>query len=437
MRICLIRIKFLVLFVVAFAAYGAGTGPASAAEEGSSRRVQDIHPAACKQCHEEIYAQWNRSMHANSSALKDPIHGAFYKKVMGDPTQEGVRGPQIPVKKDKYPVCHKCHAPVAAIDKKTKLDANPAYAEGVSCVTCHSFTRFKGVDGPSGKPQYGIDAYEYDTDSLHGPSGISYTVERVPDDARWPTPVHHPQPMSGNKADLFKSNDACMGCHDKRKNFHGTPLCLTGAEYAKGQTFINCQSCHMPIVKVPKLKDGKVLPGEFVTVADHTMAGGHDGKMVTRGIAMSMDTRQVGAVIKVKLTLRNRLPHSYPTGAPFRNFFIKLAAYDAGGNELWKNYQTHPIKDDPKAAFWYTIGDVEKHKPTSPPYATGVLNDSRLGPNEVRELEYEVPTNDAIAIIRAEALYDLLLPPIKKQMKGKLPDELLQPKLAASAEVRM
>ena len=31
--------------------------------------------------------------------------------------------------------------------------------------------------------------------------------------------------------------------------------------------------------------------------------------------------------------------------------------------------------------------------------------------------------------MRAEALYDLLLPPIKAKMQGKLPDELLQPKL--------
>jgi hypothetical protein len=427
----------LVVIIATLSASVIGSSPAVAADTKASARVQDIAPEACMQCHEEIYVQWKASMHANSSAMNDPIHGAFYKKVMGDPTQEGVRGPQIPVKKDKYPVCLKCHAPVAAMDKKTKLDDNPAYANGVSCVTCHSFTKFKGVDSPSGKPQYGIDAYQYDTDSLHGPSGISYTVERVAEGAKWPTPVHHPQPMKGNNAALFKSNDACWGCHDKRKNFHGTPLCLTGAEYAKGESYANCQACHMAIVTVPKRKDGKVLPGEYVSIADHTMAGGHDDKMITRGIAMTMDTQQVGAVIKARLTLRNRLPHSYPTGAPFRNMYIRIAAYDEKGNELWKNYKTHPIKDDPKSAFWYSIGDVEKRKPTSPPFATGVLSDTRLAPNEVRELEYEIPVTDAVAIIRAEALYDLLLPPIKKKMQGKLPGDLLKSKLAASAEVRL
>jgi hypothetical protein len=115
-------------------------------------------------------------MHANSSALKDPIHGAFYKKVMGDPKKENLR-----TKKGKYPVCLKCHAPVAAMEKKTKLDAKPAYANGISCVVCHSFTKFKGADNAkTGKPQYGIDAYEIDKKSLHGPSGTAYMVLLAP-----------------------------------------------------------------------------------------------------------------------------------------------------------------------------------------------------------------------------------------------------------------
>ncbi len=397
----------------------------------AGQTVQHVEAKACKQCHEEIFAQWEGSMHANSSALKDPIHGAFYKNVVGDPTQEDVR-----TKKGDYPVCLKCHAPVAAMEGSTKLDAKPAYAAGISCSTCHSFKGFKGVDSADGKPLYGIDAYDIDTASLHGPSGITYTTERTPEDAKWPTPVHHPVPIEGNKAELFKSNDACMGCHEKRSNPHGTPLCRTGNEYRSAKNFVSCQACHMSIVTVPKLKDGQVVPGEFVSIPDHSMAGGHDGKMITRGIALSMDTRQEGDTIKVTLVVRNRLPHAYPTGAPFRNFFIRVATYDKDGQMLWKNYEVHPIKDDPKSAFWYTLGD-EAGKPTSPPQATQVLADTRLKPNEVRTLEYEIPVKPGTSIVRAEALYDLMLPPIKANMKGKLPDDLLTPKLVASAEVRL
>jgi hypothetical protein len=227
-----------------------------------------------------------------------------------------------------------------------------------------------------------------------------------------------------------------MGCHEKRANGKGAPLCRTGNEYRAAKSFVACQSCHMSIVSVPKLDKGKVVPGKFVNIADHSMAGGHDGKMITRGIAMTMESTKADDKLKTKITVRNRLPHSYPTGAPFRNFYLKVAVYDKDGKELWKNYKVHPIKDDPKAAFWYTLGDAAG-KPTSPPKATQVLKDSRLKPNEVRTLDYDIPLKAGAHIVRAEALYDLLLPPIKAKMKGKLPADLLRPKLAASAEIRL
>ena len=314
------------------------------------------------------------------------------------------------------------------MEKKTKLDAKPAYSNGVSCVTCHSFSAFKGFENKDGKPLYGIDAYHIDTTSLHGPSGNTYTTERVPEGSKWPTPINHTVPLKGNNAALFRSNDACMGCHEKRSNPHGTPLCRTGQEYRDTENFVACQACHMSIVTVPKLKDGIVVEGQTVSIADHSMAGGHDGKMITRGIAMDLDTEKAGDNIKATITVKNRLPHAFPTGAPFRNFFIKIAAYDKDGKELWKNFKVHPIKDDPKAAFWYTLGD-ESGKPTSPPKATQVLSDSRLQPNESRTLEYSIPVQSGTAIIRAEALYDLLLPPLKGKFKGKIPDDLMKPKL--------
>ena len=87
------------------------------------------------------------------------------------------------------------------------------------------------------------------------------------------------------------------------------------------------------------------------------MAGGHDGKMVTRGISLAMYTQKSGDTLKADVVVKNRLPHAYPTGAPFRNFFLKVTVHDKNGKELWKNYKTHPIKDDKKSAFWYTLGD--------------------------------------------------------------------------------
>ncbi|MDX1334595.1 MAG: cytochrome c family protein, partial [Gammaproteobacteria bacterium] len=99
----------------------------------------EVSSKLCSSCHVQIYKEWEGSMHAQSTALKDPIHGAFYRKVIGDPTKEGV------TKKDKYPVCLRCHAPNAAIQGKTKLDAKPAFKEGVNCILCHTIDGFKGT----------------------------------------------------------------------------------------------------------------------------------------------------------------------------------------------------------------------------------------------------------------------------------------------------
>lgn len=55
------------------------------------QRLRDVSAAECGSCHKEIYSQWKTSMHASSTALKDPIHGAFYKAVIGPPDQEGLK----------------------------------------------------------------------------------------------------------------------------------------------------------------------------------------------------------------------------------------------------------------------------------------------------------------------------------------------------------
>ncbi len=127
---------------------------ATAGADAEIGRLHDVRPEACKQCHEAIYHQWKGSMHANSTALKDPIHAAFYEQEVGDPRAEGMKHKRS----GTYPICLKCHAPVAAMDRSTKLDAKESYANGVGCVTCHSFKAYKGTEGPAGKLQLGIDA---------------------------------------------------------------------------------------------------------------------------------------------------------------------------------------------------------------------------------------------------------------------------------------
>jgi hypothetical protein len=409
-----------------------GLGAAAQAEDS----IHHVSSEVCASCHQEIYKQWQGSMHANSTALKDPIHGTFYKMVVGDPTEEGV----LHKASGKYPICLQCHAPNAAKDNKTKLDAMAAYSEGVNCVACHTLKKYKGIQGEDGKLRLGLKAYEV-ADSLQGPQGINNGLAELASasddlfggigvgggaDSQKPNPhLGEPVelegkeipalPMEGNPR-LMKTSDACMGCHDQRNNPHGVPLCQTGNEYIDSKTNVNCLSCHMPVAG---------------GLADHSMGGGHDLAMLKRSVLFDVETVKEGDVLKTSVYIKNQQPHAMPTGAPFRNVYLKLIAYDDTGQPIWQNAEGHPAEDDPQAYMSYALQDDEG-MPATPPTATKPGEDTRLKPHEERVLEYEIPA-EGVALVRGELYYNLLWPGLVKKF-DHLPTDLTDPKLIAQAE---
>jgi nitrate/TMAO reductase-like tetraheme cytochrome c subunit len=378
------------------------------AQENELRPLSHVSSKECGQCHQQIYGQWKESMHAKSSALVDPIHGSFYNAVIGDPKKEGLQ------KKGKYPVCLQCHAPSAAKDGKTKLDTMPAYNEGVNCVSCHSFTQFKGVKKPNGGLRLGVKAYKTSETKLQG----SRDIEFHPDLRLKGGKGTHSQ-VVGNPT-VFKTNAVCMGCHDQRNNSKKVPLCQTGSEISEPKN-VDCQLCHMPIV------NGK---------PDHSLMGGHSAKMVSKGLLMTIDVSDATENHTVSVTLKNKLPHNLPTGAPFRNIYVLVTAYDDIDQVIWQNSPAgHPAKDDKKSMLMYALGDKDG-KPAPPPKATQVLYDSRLKPYESRILSYTV-TKKGVSKIKAEAFYDLLLPPLKKKFANKIPANLRQSQSIATAVINL
>ncbi len=383
--------------------------------EGSAATApHEVSSQVCSACHQEIYKEWKGTKHAISTALNNPIHGAFYRKVMGDPTIEGVTN-----KKGAYPVCLKCHAPNAAIQRKTKLDSQVAFNEGVNCIACHMMTGFKGVVKPDGKLRLGVDAYEISKTHLQAPSGRNFTTRAADMTGSPISKQFHAYPMEGKNSAFFQSSNMCMGCHDRRNNSHGVPLCATGDEIKMSGSDVTCQSCHMPVI------NGR---------ASHAMVGGHNQRMVSRGIVLKLDVEAGEEMLKADITLKNQLPHNFPTGAPFRNAYLVLTAFNAEGEELWKNYETHPLKDDKKSSMVYTLGDG-KGNPSGPPAAKEVLSDTRLKPHEKRELTYDIPAN-GVVLVRAEIMFNLVWPKMKKMLAPVVEDEtLLTPKRVAFAEV--
>jgi hypothetical protein len=420
------------LALSALASVGIFWAGAVAAEEN----IHHVSSEVCANCHQEIFKQWRGSMHANSTALKDPIHGTFYKMVIGEPTEEGVTKKGT----DKYPICLQCHAPNAAKDGKTKLDAMAAYSEGVNCVACHTLKSFKGVRKEDGKLRLGLQAYEV-SDTLQAPQGVNNGLAQLASasddlfgglgvgggaDSQKPNP-HLGEavefegeeipalPMEGNPR-LLKTSESCWGCHDQRNNAHGVPLCQTGNEYIDSKTNVNCLSCHMPI------SNG---------IADHSMGGGHDHAMLRRSVVFDIDSELEGDVLKTSVYLKNQQPHAMPTGAPFRNIFVKLTAYDDTGEPIWQNAEGHPAKADPQAYMAYALKD-DDGMPAPPPKATKPGDDTRLKPHEERVLEYDIPA-EGVALVRGELYYNLLWPSLVEKF-SHLPEDVTEPVLIAESE---
>ncbi len=396
--------------------------------------IHQVSSEVCKSCHQDVYRQWKGSMHAKSTALEDPIHATFYKMVIGDPTQEGVTAKAS----GKYPVCLQCHAPNAARDKTTKLDAMPAYSEGVNCVACHTLKSYKGIRGENGKLRLGLKAYEV-ADTIQAPTGINQGLQQLTaggdmfggagsdDDASQKPNPHLGEavefegqqiqalPMEGNPRQL-RTSDACMGCHDQRNNSHGVPLCQTGNEYIDSKTNVNCLSCHMPV------SGG---------ISDHSMGGGHNHSMLKRSVVFDLETAQADGKLMAKAYIKNQQPHAMPTGAPFRNMYLTVTAYDSNGEVVWQNSEGHPAKGDPQAYFAYALKD-DKGMPAPPPKATKPGDDTRLKPHEERVLEYEIPA-EGVALVRGELYYNLLWPGLVKKF-SHLPDDVKAPVLIGEAE---
>ncbi|GAB0058529.1 hypothetical protein SIID45300_02880 [Candidatus Magnetaquicoccaceae bacterium FCR-1] len=394
--------------------------------------LKHIPSVNCGECHQEIFQQWQGSMHAKSTALTDPIHGAVYRNEAGDPSQEGVTHKVT----KSFPACLQCHAPIAARDKTTKLDAKPMYAEGVNCVACHTMTSFKGVEAEDGKLNFGASAYEYSKDSLQGPEGAWRGKEPVVVPGGDKEPKVNSFPHRANPQ-LFKSSDICLGCHQTMVNPQKVAVCTIGdlllgkdvretkvkgkmVKESRDVVVPTCQSCHMPVIN---------------GVASHEILGGHDPDKVQKSLALSMYTSDEESRLKATIILKNTLLHTMPNSAPFRNLVLKVQALNDKGEVIWSNFKEDPGKEDPQALFMLKLLNNE-NQPVMPPQATKLGPDSRLKPGEKRVLNYPIPVS-GVKVVRAELYFNLISKPMMEKIGDQLPEELKKPALVGKAEVTL
>jgi hypothetical protein len=81
--------------------------------------------------------------------------------------------------------------------------------------------------------------------------------------------------------------------------------------------------------------------------------------------------------------------------------------------------------------LFYGLAD-DKGMPAPPPTATRPGEDTRLKPQETREIAYEIPS-EGVVLVRGELYYNLMWPSLVEKF-SQLPTELKDPVLVAEVE---
>ena len=85
----------------------------------------------CGECHGEIFKEWQLSMHARATPLKDPLFNGMYQLAIKE--TEGKL-------KSK---CVECHSPLSTVFNTISMEED-FNQEGVSCQFCHSTSHING-----------------------------------------------------------------------------------------------------------------------------------------------------------------------------------------------------------------------------------------------------------------------------------------------------
>lgn len=245
----------------------------------------------CGGCHEEIYSEWARSMHA--MAWTDEY---FQVDFAFDGNQQ---------------ICLNCHIPftnqqeniVLGFRDRDRLDPiltpnadfDPAFRdEGVTCAVCHL------------KDGYIVGPF----DSKKAPHAV--------------------------KADpgMRSGGAVCARCHivsGKRwDTFYRIPPCGTVAEIREAGQESDCVGCHMPAVTRAVAKGAGERRGR-----KHFFRGGHHPETVARSLKVDYERKPDGKKLTYEFTLTNIwAAHYLPTGTPDRHLTLEIRLLGEGNRVL-------------------------------------------------------------------------------------------------------
>jgi len=321
---------------------------------------------SCKECHEDIYYEYQTSFHSKTY-FNDELHRKVADKVS-----------------TKTYDCAVCHMPGAKnIKELVNGEARPSklydeQKDAISCFYCHQIgyvqkAHARNINYLSKKPK----GYK---PSMFG------SLEDV-DDSDKHEMLHNP---------IYKQN-VCLGCHSHKRNSHDV---LIFEAIQENQDSTECIKCHMPYVNGGVEKTNKRGRTEH---RSHAFEGIHSTEMIKESVDISLQTKDN----VVEVTLTNKMPHPLIIQAS-RLKYLELTLR-RGSQIIWKNFKVSPLEDKQGAFVTQFVDD--KNESVSIPafaYKRGFVNN--LAPKETKILHYNVGEIQKGDVIEA-SFYVVLVKP--------------------------
>jgi hypothetical protein len=347
---------------------------------------------SCKECHEDIYYEYQSSYHSKTY-FNDELHRKVADKVS----------------RENYD-CGVCHMPGAKNLKEMqegKERPSKLYVEqsdAVSCFYCHQIgyvkkAHTKNINYLSKKPA--------------GFKPAMFGSLEDADDSDKHDMLNNP---------IYKKN-VCLGCHSHKRNSHDV---LIYSAMEDNQDSTECINCHMPYAPGGAEKTNKRARLEH---RSHDFPGIHSMDFVKDSVELSIEMDSNLA----KINIKNKMPHPLII-QPARLKYLELTL-KRDGKVIWKNFKDLPTEDK-QGAFVTEFVD-ENDKFVSIPafaYKRGFVNN--LKAKESRVLEYKLPEVKSGDVIDASFYVILAKPSCSDELDLKDP-ALTRPKLMKSVQLKI
>ena len=304
---------------------------------------------SCKECHEEIYNEYQRSWHAKS------YHNDILHKKVADAVS------------DTQYECASCHMPNAntqalATDKTLLAKKTPQQQDAIGCMYCH---------------QIGYVQEHHKQNKIFlakKPQGYKVAMFGSLQD-----------PDSSDKHEMAHSpiydKYACSGCHSHKQNSHGVEV-FRAMQTVDGSR--SCIKCHMPYLLGGVEKTNKKGRTKH---RSHRFLGIHSKEMAAKALEFGVKKKDDFLVVSVE----NKMDHPLIIH-PARAKYLHIMLYK-DDQLLWQNYQKDP-KEDTQGYFHVDFVDQNNHLVAIPAFAYAKGEQNNITPQQTKQLRYKVADLD-------------------------------------------